>query len=400
MSVTACIRVTSAFIANSTIVGILILITPHWVTAQSLDVEKLSATGAAGFQANLDAFDYFTCEYTVTVGDATSLENATAGRFLPGARTAVVSLVKDGNNVCFRLIQDAEATKDLEAPPKAIKEMNLPNVRFGNLVPFTTTDFLANSTRSLAIDPGRGGSRGNIYNTGSNMERNVDSILAAIGVGSDLDVARLAKRQENGLTVTRAEVRGTVKPLIHIEYSSKKNALRACTIDPSRGYLPTIFETTYQNDTSKSITSVPKMISCSKGRWFPEQVVRFFRQSPPPDSGIVRLYNVTKFDADNRPSPEAMTVSVPAGTLINQFEVTKKYFRTKQLERVTPDDLDRIHDLTENLSKPASRTLIDTAIHPPRSTWYWYASGGVITFLVVGYAIRRWLASRRKSDAS
>lgn len=400
MSVIACIRATSAFIANSTIVGFLILSTPHGVTAQSHDAEKLSATVAAGFQANLDAFDYFTCEYTVTVGNATSLENATAGRFLPGARTAVVSLVKDGENVCFRMVQDAETTKDLEAPPKPNKEMNLPNVLFGNLVPFITTDYLANSTHSLGLNPGRGGSLGNIYNTGSNTERNLDSILAAIGVGSDLDVARLAKRQENGLTVTRAEVRGAVKPLIHIEYTSKKNALRACTIDPSRGYLPTVFETSHQNDTSKSITAVPKMISCSKARWFPEQIVRFYRQSPPPDSGIVRLYKVTKFDPDNRPSQEAMTVSVPAGTLINQFEVTKKYFRTKQVERVTPDDLDRIHQLTETSSKPTSPKLIDTAIHPPRRTWYWYASGGVIAFLAAWYAIRRWLASRRKFDAT
>jgi hypothetical protein len=137
---------------------------------------------------------------------------------------------------------------------------------------------------------------------------------------------------------------------------------------------------------------VPQVRACSRGRWFPEKIVIFMRQFPTQSPCLTKVFTVTELDADHRPPKDAFTLDLPAGTVINQFEDSRNYFKTKQPERVGPDDLDRIQQLTEQVQRVPQT---DTAIVLPRSyAWVWYAVGGV-GLLLAAYLVRRYVSARR-----
>jgi hypothetical protein len=138
---------------------------------------------------------------------------------------------------------------------------------------------------------------------------------------------------------------------------------------------------------------VPQIIACSKGRWFPERVVTFMKQSPTQSPCLIKDFRVVELDVDRRPPRDALTIDLPAGTSVCQLDDSRKFFRTRRPERVGPEDLARIAHLTEEVPR---NPQTDTTIVLPRSyTWVWYAVAAAIGLPIAAYYGRRYLTSRR-----
>lgn len=368
-----------------------------WLTgylcAQPADSVQPLVAVANGYRANLESFEFISCRYTITWGYTTSLDQAIAGQLQTAGRVAKVEFYKDRSAFRFRLEEDAATKKELDAPVG--KGEKLGGLTTGPLVPFMTGDFVRNDERSLLhIERDR---TANIY-TGGNHKTHaigIDFILAPLGDGEPDDFGLLIDR------AARGEVRFTAGAVTGGEHTvtfhPKSDTTVSYTIDLARGFLPKRVEHTYENGQAVSQAVVTQVRKCSRDRWFPERVV-LFSQPVVGQRGRVMDFKVTALDVDNRPSKDDLRVSIPAGTNIRRFEESGKSFRTRQPERVSSDDLDRIYQLTE---KVPEEPLTDTAIAiPPSRAWIWYAGGGcVLALLVATYFGRRYLA-RRGSNAT
>lgn len=357
------------------------------------DSAQLLAVAANGYRANLEAFEYLTCRYTVTWGFAKSLDDAVAGRLEPNPRIAPVVYYKNGPTIRYRIEEDAATKATLDKPLRPEQQTEFAGLKSGPIVPFTTTDYVLSERHGLLYDPR--GHTANIYDGGTKKWKSVDGdyLLSMLLVNTEYDFGLLADR------AARGEIRTTPEPAgeggIKTTFRLTQDPIATFAVDSARGFLPTRIEKTYKKGQDREGTSyvvVPRIRSCSKGRWFPEKVVTYMKQFPTQSPCLTRVFTVTELDADHRPPKEAFTLDLPAGTVILQFDNSFKNFRTKQPETIGPDDLDRIHQLTEEVPRvPQTDTAI---VVPRRYTWAWYAAGGS-GLLLAGYLGRRYFSARR-----
>ena len=355
---------------------------------------QLLAAVVNGYRANLEAFEYMTCRYTVTWGFAKSLDDALAGRLESKPRTAAVVFYKDGRIIRFRIEEDAATRATLDKPLPPEKMDTIAGLKGGPIVPFMTTDYLLNGTHGLLFDPR--GHTANIYDGGSQKGKEVDPyfLLTPLKVNTKYDFGLLADQ------ATRGEVRSipdaaTVEGQFRTTFHIAKDPTIGFTIDLTHGSLPTRIEMLFAKGEDGAYTIVvPQIRACSNGRWFPERIVTFLKQFPTQSPCLVRDYKVVELDVDHRPPRDALTIDLPAGTTICQFNDPRKSFKTRRPERIGPEDLSRIEQLTEEVPKnPQTDTTI---VLPRRYTWVWYTVAGSIVVLGVTYLGRRYLAARRK----
>jgi hypothetical protein len=362
--------------------------------AQSLPPEKsgLLAVAANGYRANLEAFEYITCRYTVTSGFAKSLEDAIAGRLEANPRTAKVELYKDGQLLRFRIEEDDVTKAILDKPPKPAKEIGIAGLRGGPIVPFLTTDYLLNGTHGLAFDPR--GHHANVYEQETQKGKEVDPlfIFTAIDVNTKHDFGLLADQAARGEIGLRHN--GSATDPLRFMFLLRSDPTVEYTVDLSRGSLPVRIEKLFnQGSAGALVTVVPQIRACSKQRWFPERIVVFMKQTPTQSPCHVKDFKVVELDVDSRPSKDVFRIDLPAGTVVNQFDDSRKFFKTRQPEQVGPSDLARIEQLTEKVHQTP---LTDTTIVLPRSyTWVWY-SAGALGVLAAAFMGRRYLAARRQ----
>jgi hypothetical protein len=354
------------------------------------DPAQLLAVAANGYRANLEAFEYVTCRYTVTWGFARSLDDAIAGKLEPGSRTATAVFYKDGRTLRFRIEEDAATKATLDKPPRPENTPEIPGLKGGPLVPFMTTDYLLNGTQGLLFNPR--GRTANVYDQGARKYVDAYFLLAMLQVNTEDDFglrADQAARGEVRFSTEPAPEEGRIRTTFHLP----KDPTVVYTIDLTRGSLPTRIEMLYEKGTSGSYLVVPQIRACSKGRWFPERIVTFMKQSPTQSPCLIKDFRVVELDVDRRPPRDALTIDLPAGTSVNQLDEPRKYFRTRRAERIGPEDLARIAQLTEEVPR---NPQTDTTIVLPRSyTWVWYAVAAAIGLPVAAYFGRRYLTSRR-----
>lgn len=356
----------------------------------------LLIAAANSYRANLEAFEDLTCRYTVTWGFAKSLDDALAGRLEPNAATATAVFYKSGKTIRFRIEEDAASKAALDKPPRPEKMAEAPGLRGGPLVPFMTRDYLLNGTHALLHDPR--GHYANLYDGGTEKGKEVDSrfLLTPLLVNTKYDFGLLADQ------VVRSEIRSSTDTSagsgVRTTFHFTKDPVVTFTIDLTRGSLPVRVEMMYENGAAgASYTVVPQIRACSNGRWFPERVVTFLKQTPTQSPCLVNDFRVVELDVDRRPSKGDLAIHLPAGTIVNQSDDPRKFFKTRRPERVGPDDLARIQQLTEEVPKnPRTDTTI---VLPRRYAWVWYVVPGVVGLLVLAYLGRRRMAARRQSHA-
>ncbi len=377
-----------------------LLVSSWWIVAApcglaqqtASDSAQLLAVAANSYRANLEALEYVTCRYTITWGFAKSLDDALAGQLEPGSHQATCVFFKDGRTLRFRLEEDAATKATLDKPPKPEKSAISPGMMTGPIVPFMTTDCLLNGTHGLLFDP-RGHSA-NIYDNESPKGKHVDPnfLLTLLQVNTHYDFGLLADQAARGeirFSLEEPKADGRLKT----SFRFPEDPLFAFTVDLTRGSLPTRIELISETGLkSVSTTVVPQIRTCSKGRWFPERIVTFLKQTPTQSPCLVKDFKVTELDVDHRPPKDSFSIDLPAGTVISQFGEPQNYFKTRRVERTGPDDLGQIQQLTEKVPQVPQT---DTAIVVPRSyTWVWYAIAGGIGLLGLLFVLRRYRVRR------
>jgi hypothetical protein len=372
------------------------LATQNGYAQKDPDGAQLLSVAANGYRANLESFEYITCRYSITQGFAKSLEDGLAGRVEPGARISTVVFYKNGRTIRFHLEEDAETKTTLDKPGQPSENV-IPGLKTGPIVPWTTTDYLLNENHGLIFDPRD--RNANIYDAGTDKAKQVDSdyLLTQIHANTKFDyalLADLAARGEITAEVGKPMTNGELKSTFHL---LGKNPKVEFIVDLNRGALPTRIEMVSGTRLGDcvSLVVVPQIRACSKERWFPERIVAFLRQFPTQSPCLFKEFKVTELDVDHRPSKDAFTLDIPAGSTILQGGHPDKSFKTRKQERIGPDDLDRIKELTEKVPEvPGTDTTI--VAPSPSYTWLWYVLAGVVA--VFGFFVlkKRVIAKREQ----
>jgi hypothetical protein len=151
-------------------------------------------------------------------------------------------------------------------------------------------------------------------------------------------------------------------------------------LDPEHGYLP-IRHTESINKRIHIDNRITRWRECSKGRWFPGEMISVSRLSEGPPYNVVRL-QILELDVDRRPATDEFSIEVPAGTQVCGTEAGRGHFYLKQDERIHVSDLPRMFD---RLARAKSDTVMDTDIAATRAHWWHWRRGG--RWLALGAAV-------------
>lgn len=368
-----------------------------------------ASSALAQFVDNFDKFEYITCEYTHLRGKVATSEDALAGKWrprqsgeLPSPSSVRTSLVIDGKNVRFEEFADDESLKtSREGDKKVTKIDNNPGLTFGGAVDFMSGAELFNGTDSLHFTPSDGNPNngGNIVNLNG---RGVPSwsqkgiqYLHIINARGPSSLEKMAATSPKPIGVLNATHRGVDCVWLTIH---RPDATRfEFALDPARGHIPLCIVRYDAKSVEDKRIEVTEIQQCSKNRWFPMRIVKYFTQGR--GFWIVDDYKVTKLDVDNRPSRESLMLDLPAGTDILDVEqsepgkVTPGATLRKQ-ERIHPEDIPRLRDV---VYRKQQDPLADTAILPAKTVWWKWAIGGAGVLLVLAALIWR-IRSRRNSS--
>lgn len=350
------------------------------------------AAVANAYRVNLDAFQCYSCEYTVAWGGANSVDEAVAGKLVSTPRIASAKIFRRGHDVRFSLVEDAKTKAELDAPLKSSDYTQLNGMKVGKVVPFITSEQMHGKTHKIQFD-----ARGRTVNVGErDATRGMEGyfLFDPLNVSGPNDFGVLADRvATGGVKVALAQPSATQ---LVAKFELPKRVEWRYTLDLSQGSLPVRIDGVYDEGRGGTLTVVvSKVRACSKGRFFPERITLVLRQSPTMPTAIVQDYVVTQLDTDACPPDEAFQLSLPAGTVVANSTDSRKHFITRRPETVSPSQLPQILAMTEAAPKTP---LMDTAIPPaPQTPWWWYAAGGAVVVGAAYCARRAWRG--RRSDA-
>jgi hypothetical protein len=194
------------------------------------------------------------------------------------------------------------------------------------------------------------------------------------------------------------------RPVVTVRFDQRKQAeapkrfeaiSRTFAFDPSRGHLPIRMQL-FARGKHYSTVFVTQVRECANKRWFPERTIEVSKEE---DVYLFREMLLLELDADQRPKHEEFSFTIPAGTSVVEFGGDmKKFFRLKQDEKISVDDLPTLFKMLENKK---ANPLMNTALSEHRpSWWYRWLLGGVglaVTLAGTLFLVRRRMAARRLS---
>ena len=345
------------------------------------------------YRNNFESIKNMTCKYSVTWGFAKTLDEAVVGK-ISNPRIASVLLFKNGDTMKYIITEDAVTKGILDKPTVPKADSMIPGVKSGPLLPFVSSEELNNRKMGLIFSSRN--KQVNIYDT-SEIKKNQlkpDYILNPIFVDLEYDFATLSR-----MAIDQEISSNIIKPfkdqIASLSFRSAKDPTLTFEIDLSQGSIPIKIERKYESSKSFAVSQVTRIRELPNKRWFPERTVTFLKQTPDQTPCLTKIYEVQELIVDIPPAPEDMMITIPAGTNVCQFSNSLKYFKAKQQERIGPDDLVRIKQLTEEVPKIPQ---VDTVIVQPASRlWPWYLLGTAIILILSGFIWRRVNVSRNTS---
>ncbi len=374
---------------------------PSAAHGQAEPIPPAAKSALVQFVDNYERFEFYSCEYTHTKVKATTGEDAVAGKWgprQPGEQGcpshAVTSLVKDGKYERFEKIADEESQKiEREGHKSLTKDPKFPGLAFGPGVGFTSQTQLFNGEDSLAF------SRTAVKPTGVGTvnlkghgvpawsQEGGTQYLHVIYAGGPSSLERMAAASPKPIGVRTAAHRGIECLWLTIH---RPDATRIeFALDAARGHIPLCIVRYDAKGAEDKRTEVTEIQQCSKNRWFPMRIVKYFTQGR--GFWIVDDYKITKLDVDHRPSRESLMLDLPAGTDIldieqsNPGKVTPFAILMKN-ERIHPEDIPRLREVVYRKQKDP---LADTALPPKPIVWWKWAVGATGLLLVLGAVVWR-----------
>ena len=340
-----------------------------------------------GFAANIGSFPFYSCTFTVTKAEASSVSSALAGE----RKSAVTAEHR------LAVLGDTEVCECKFAPPPPIKREKsavLPKETLRHKsTPFVGNAILKNRKQGLIYSP---------VLTTANLHADRKpppefSItpwnLGMLGHGTNWCGPEVLIERDTHQLVEFATDSNVGKLSFRFKFKEPiVHETRFFRLDPERGYLPTM--SGVQNDRIKSENGeymctghLLEARECSNGRWFPIHWIRTinFGNNTPID--VLEL-KVLILQSESKPTQEQMSITMPAGTSVNSALYTDPVlvYRLKQQEVVGIDD---INTMFEMLKKSATKPRMDTAI-VPQSRW----PAWLIALCVLGGAAFLWLSYR------
>lgn len=353
------------------------------------DLQTLSKAAITAYAANIHAFPFYTCRYRVTKAEAKSPEAAIARQFLNATSYECRESVDGDKHLYegFGTPPDPRHKRPIAGQPGAYAV-----VHFGD-----STRYLADGKRELSFFPPM--ATINLWRQ-EKHQRGVNF--------TPLSMMFIGDRQRGGPDVELAQpdkyefqVRGLQEvrscPVITVRFKYKDSFMlhgkktfmtRDFSLDPAHGHLPAQM-VLYFNDQIRDLVAVTDVRECSNGRWFPERSVQVI--TPDREGSLYDVHEIQllELDADHRPKAGDFVHTFPAGTAVCEVDDMSKFFRLKQDEKISVDDLPNLFGMLERV---AVEPYMDTAI--PRPAWWqsWVLGlGGLVLALGGAFVlVRRW----------
>jgi hypothetical protein len=329
--------------------------------------QDLAKVAALACQANLDAFPYFTCRYTMTLANVDSPAAAVRGEFRNAKRFDHI-LVVDEHREKLQYLGPPIVPNRKELRP--IKGTNLSSVAV-DWIPWAylnkdehTFHYLAPMATAGVSPPEFG-------------PRVINWLPPSMGImgdircdGSPWKLMQKCDGEKQTVKAAAEEIEG--RPMVKLTFAKNKRTIYEYWLDVQQGYLPQrgVFYTLPEVKGSTEEAHLLEAQQPDGKHWFPMHMV--FIQHPP---GMMRAVDihVTDLEVKKRPAASDFTLKVPAGTVIQSRapgEGRRPSFRLKQDEKISADDIPRLEQMLE---KKAEQPRMDTAVHPPRPPYWRYA---------------------------
>lgn len=362
-----------------------------WLAAPAGAQSAADASKAAvvGYASNVQAFPYYKCRYKLTQAMAETPADFANGKWSDKKSFEAIYVV-DGEYELFK--------RDGALPPKKNVKPGKDGLAYVPVDGFSALTFLRSATGVA------GYSRGLDV---INLTRAENTSDFQLDVGTPLDMGILGNRHVRGpdrLLARPAEFAPTFLgkqnvnglPLIGLRFANPKaGAVYEFWLDPARGYLPARYEETFNgNVITRTELRVAKEFK--PGRWFPTDVISFYPTHGRQEERHFIEIRVLDVDVERRPTPEDLSVKIPAGTQVCEFG-RKGVFYLKQDETVSSRG---VSELFEKLDRSRTERHMDTALtaqQPPSRWWVWPLAGGGGACVLCGGVL--WYRKRRPAVA-
>lgn len=333
------------------------------VVAWSSEIDPEAQAAVVTYCANRDSFSQFVCTYRITRAEANSLDDALAGKWT------------NARSCDYRIVQDRNKTLHKSFGPGAPKltESQREQLRKGNTIrvdaTFDDNGYISDGSRGLNFAP--------VLQTASLYPEFAPYGGVPTTPFRSLRFDFPSSNPEKYSLIKSQVGQQSGVPVAVLRYASVKQPeyQRQFALDPARGYLPIEVATDIPNFPSQPAvrTFLRSAMECTAGRWFPERVTEVTVPQKPGNRYQVQEIAVLELNADVKPTSDDLAITIPAGTMINHQLADGKYFRLKQNEKVSPDQLPRLFQMLDEV-KP--NVLMDTAI-PRGNPWGWWAWAGL-----------------------
>lgn len=360
-------------------------------TEAQAPVESVTRGAIVGYASNIDAFPHYRCRFKTTRGTADTEADAKAARGKVG--DVVESLaVKDGEFELLELLGDTKIQQPTAEEMRASKGGVIYSVRKGH----SNEKYLRDGKSFVTYDSDLQTLHLNRPNDGPSA-----SFTATVHCplytwyqdrgrfGPDQMLVNSAK-----YTPTYLGERTTSGSLVGVRFDGQKYADGSAHesetwFDRDRGYLPVEYRTRSMPTDAYRNGAITEVKEFRPGRYFPMRRVMWWGDEKGPGKWHYAEVVVLELDVENRPTQKDFSTVFPAGT---QVLGAGGYFKLKQEERLSPNDLDELFD---KLERSKSEPQMDTAIEHTgerKGWWMWAAVGGAGLILL---GVWLWWRKRR-----
>jgi hypothetical protein len=328
--------------------------------------EALGRAVITGYAANVNSFVYYKCRYRCTNAEARTVQDAIRGVYL-NARSFDNRLVVDGEKDLYEGFAPPPDPKTARPAPgeKGKKGMFI--------IPSqgSMDKYMGDGQRELDFGPFM--RTINLFSSGKNYRGLDYPPLGMHYVGHrnrfGPDVL-LSKPEMYAFSVDGPEdIDG--RPVVTVRFKEKHifkapegplEFTKVFSFDQSRGCMPIRMTTLWNGKPKKQVFVTLR--ECSNQRWFPERTVIVY--TPDKRDALYSLLEikVLELDTDQRPDRGEFRLKIPAGTAVLEFGNPGPFFKLRQDEEISIDDLPTLFEM---LKQVEVNPRMDTAIphsHP------------------------------------
>lgn len=328
-----------------------------------------------GFVSNRSSFIQYRCSLSVRQGHAPSLQSAVAHGPSSDVVTGTARIVKDGDSFCSTV-----ETNDQPRPTGAANQVAI------SLSPFL---FVGNTEKVLSFSVLAGGGVLSQRDSAQHMPIEFDvwnQVMMGEGAEGCLD-KWIANRLSAGIPFTVEECTQQ-NGLESVKVSCRSGEVYAYhCVDEMRGFIPVEAGLAIGGqDFGRFFTT--DIRACSRHRFFPTRCVTVWLNGGDGNGSVrAREIVVTDLALDSGASDSELSITLPAGSSVNNVSSAQSVVFFDNDTQVTPHDIDQLDTLTQRAVEERVTRAEEVSDGQSRR---WFLAGlcGVL-LVAAGFAIMR-----------